>query len=175
VAEDTEVSREAFERVQRDRDDLKTKLAQVESALSDVALRDRFYEQFRQDQTIRDPYGLASLAIRDVTLKSVPAEQVGERLGDWLNEQRRLIAAPSAETVGEPAATHAPASPFQGPNPGAAGYQAKMEPMVVGGQRWNEWAKGKSADEKLAAMRRGDAVTSEKVKRAQGTVGTGAP
>lgn len=171
MAEDTDISPEASERIRRDRDDLKAQLAEAKQALADVALRDRMYGHFRENPAVGDPYGLASYAIRDVTLKGTPEEQLPQRLDDWLAEQRRLVTSPPAE----PEAPHPPASPFQGPNPGTPGYSAKVEPMVVGGERWNEWAKGKTADEKLQAMRRGDAVASEKVKRSQGTVGIGAP
>jgi len=170
VAEDTDISREAFERVRRERDDLKGKLSEVETALADVAQRDRIYEHFRGNQAIADPYGLASYAIRDVTVKGTPGEQLPQRLDDWLAEQRRLISSPPVEVEKAP-----PPSPFQGPNPGTPGFQAKGEPMVVGSQLWNEWAKGKTAEEKLQAMRRGDAVSSDRVKRSQGTVGIGAP
>ena len=168
--DDTPISAEAHERVKRERDEFKARLDETQGFLDDVRLRDRMYEHFRQDPQLHDPYGLASAAVRDVTLKGSGPEELPQKLTDWLAEQRRLIAAPAAPSEEKP-----PASPFQGPNPGAAGFQAKVEPMVVGGERWNEWAKGKTSDEKLAAMQRGDAVSSEKVKRAQGTAQRGAP
>jgi len=171
------VSPEAFERVRRERDTAQTQLTEAAAALRDVGLRDRFYEHFRQDTTIRDPYGLATQAIQNVTLKGLTPEQVPERLTAWLSDQRRLLTQPEPEPPkgdeGEGQAKQ-PASPYQGPNPGAPGYQARVEPMVVGGERWQEWSKGKTADDKMAAMRRGDAVSSDQVKRFQGTAKRGA-
>jgi len=172
------VSPEAFERVRRERDTAQSQLTEAAAALRDVGLRDRFYEHFRQDPTIRDPYGLAAQAIQNVTLKGLTPDQVPERLTAWLSDQRRLLSQPEPEAPAEgeqgKAEAKAPPSPYQGPNPGAPGYQARVEPMIVGGERWQEWSKGKSADEKLAAMRRGDAVSSDKVQRFQGTAKRGA-
>lgn len=172
ATEDTGISPEAGERIRRERDELRQQLGEAKQALSDVSLRDRFYEHFRQDPSLKDPYGLASAAVRDVTLKAVGPEETGQRLTDWLQEQRRLITLPAPSEEPEKAP---PKSPFQGPDPGAAGFDQKVEPMVVGTQTWNDWAKGKTADEQIAAMRRGDAVSPEKVRRAQGTLGRGVP
>ena len=163
MATDDTISREAHERVTRERDEYKAQLAEARAALDDVAQLNRIHTYLKQKPDIKDAYQAASTAIRDVTLKGVASEELPQRLDSWLEEQRGLFAAAPAP------------SPFQGPNPGAAGFQAKVEPMVVGGERWKEWAKGKTSDEKLAAMQRGDAVSSEKVKRAQGTAQRGAP
>lgn len=173
ATEDTGISPEAAERIRRERDELRQKLGDAEQALSDVALRDRFYEHFRQDQSLKDPYGLASAAVRDVTLKTVGPDEMGQRLTDWLQEQRRLISVPAAAE--EPAGNPPPPSPFQGPNPGAEGFAQKVEPMIVGSQTWNEWSQGKTAEEQIAALKRGDAVSPEKVRRAQGTLQRGVP
>ena len=169
MAEDTDISKEAFERVRRERDDLKAKYAEAEQAIRDFDLRDRMADHFRQKTEVKDAYRAASAAIRDVTLKGVTVEELPQRLDSWLEEQRGLFATPAPEPEEKP-----PASPFQAPNPGTPGYEARVEPMVIGSERWNEWAKGRSAQEKLDAMRRGDAVSSEGVKRAQSTVKRGA-
>ena len=167
MAEDTDVSNEAFERVRRERDDLKAKYAEADKAIRDFDLRDRMAAHFRGNAEVKDAYQAAAQAIRDVTLKDVTAEELPQRLDSWLEERRGLFAAPAPEQK-EP-----PASPYQGPNPGAPGYEAKVEPMVIGDSRWQEWVKGKTAQERLDAMRRGDAVSSEKVKQAQRTVAHG--
>jgi hypothetical protein len=119
----------------------------------------------------------ATQAIQNVTLKGLTPEQVPERLTAWLSDQRRLLTQPEPEPPKgdeDDGQAKQPASPYQGPNPGAPGYQARVEPMVVGGERWQEWSKGKTADDKMAAMRRGDAVSSDQVKRFQGTAKRGA-
>lgn len=163
MADDTDISKEAFERVRRERDDLKAKYAEAEQAIRDLDLRDRMADHFRSKTEVKDAYQAAKAAIRDVTLKGVPSEELPQRLDSWLEEQRGLFAAPApAETP--------PSSPFQGPSPGGPGYEARMEPMVVGSDKWNEWVKGKSAHEMREALRRGDAVSSDKVKEAQRTM-----
>jgi hypothetical protein len=167
VASDTDISPEAAERIRRERDDLKAQLAEARGALDDVVLRDRMYAHFAQKADVKDPYAAATAAIQVSTLKGVAAEELPQRLDSWLDEQRRLFAA-----AAQPAEAPPPPSPFQGPNPGAPGYQAKVEPMVVGSPQWNEWVKGKSPQERLDALRRGDAVSTDKTRQAQQTLRT---
>ena len=161
----TEVSPEAFERVKRERDELKTEIAQATAALADVRQRDRFYEHLR-GKGLPDPYGLATSAVSVVTLKDLPEEQIPQRLDDWLEQQRQLLSVPVPPDAEESAPPKP--SPFV-VNPGAQGYQAKGEPMLVGSPRWREWARDKSGADQVAAIRKGDAVVSDTIKRNQGT------
>ena len=169
------VSPEAFERVKRERDDLKSKVEDATRALRDVQLRDAAADLLRQ-KGVADPYRAAGAAIRDVTLKGLTVEQLPEKLDGWLAEQKALWGAP-AGTADTPAleATPSPArqSPYAGPNPGAPGTPATFEPMVVGSARWSEWAKTKTGAEQVAAVKAGQAVISDDVRRAQGSVKTG--
>jgi len=173
VAEDTTVSPEAFERVRRERDELKSKMAEAETALRDFNLIDNAHAHFRS-KGLPNAYDLARAAVEVNTLKGVKTDELPHRLDDWLERQRNLWAAPAHEPVNEPESAPAvKASPYQGPNPGTPGFATKVEPMIVGGEQWQAWKKDKSPDEQLAAMRRGDAVTSDQVKRFQKTARTG--
>lgn len=167
--ETAEVSPQAFERVRRERDDLKAQAAEAAKALGDVALRDAAYEHFKRGG-VSDPYGVASLALRDVTLRGTAADQLPAKLDAWLQEQRALWTPPTATPTGEPEPKPNKPSPYQGPNPGAPGSAATFEPMVVGSPKWKEWSKGKSGEEQVAAVKRGEAVVPESVRTAQRTI-----
>jgi hypothetical protein len=164
--ETTDISPQAFARVQHERDELKAKMTEVTKALGDIQFRDSAYEHFRQ-AGVRDPFGAASLAMRDVTLRDVPAEKMAGKLDGWLEEQKALWAAPAAPASAEPAEP-APApprpSPYQGPNPAAPGSPATFEPIVAGSAQWRQGAEGKSGEERIAAVRRGEVVVPD-IKR----------
>jgi len=172
VAEDTTVSPEAFERVRRERDELKSKMAEAETALRDFNLIDNAHAHFRS-KGLPNAYDLARAAVEVNTLKGVKTDELPHRLDDWLERQRNLWAAPAHEPVNEPEQATVKASPYQGPNPGNPGFVSKMEPIVTGTEAYRQWEDGKTPDEKIAALRRGDIVTSDQVKRFQKTARTG--
>jgi len=170
--ETTDISPQAFQRVTHERDELKAKMTEVTRALGDIQFRDHAYEHFRQ-AGVRDPFGAATLAMRDVTLRGLPAESVGVKLDGWLEEQKALWAAPAtppAADSGEPAPTPPKPSPYQGPNPAAPGTASTFEPMVAGSERWQKWQEGKTGEERIAAVRKGEVVVPENVRTAQRTI-----
>jgi hypothetical protein len=153
------ISPEAFERVKQENAALKAQVAELKPVLEDITLRDRMYDHFNQKGE-PNAYGLAQAAIRDATLKGAEPDALPGRLDSWLTEQRTLLgvqttAPPSVEA--EEGSAAPPPSPFgrAGANPEAAGEPAGLPKSTMSAE-YQSWARGKSMNERAAAVKRGE-------------------
>lgn len=116
-----QVSRQAFDRVTGERDQLKQQLSEASKAIEDFRFIDRAYSTFKGIDGVTDPFALAQVAVRDVTLKSVPEDQFGEKLTGWYQAQKDIFgggqSAPKADPTPEPPVEQ-PRGFASGPQPG---------------------------------------------------------
>lgn len=163
---DTTVSQEAEARKMID--GLQAKLAEKDNliaeankALSEIKVRDTLYEHF-QGKEIANAFQVATRAAGN--FRDVPADELVAKADEWFEEQRNLFGA------GEAPAKQA--SPFASTpaNPQGAGEPNSFQPLMVGTAEYQQWAKGKSGDEIIAAMKRGDVRVSEKVDQVQRSI-----
>ncbi len=140
------VSREAHERMTRERDDLKAQNAELSKAVNDFSLRDKAYEHFKTQDGITDPFGVANAAMRDVTLKDSSPDDLTGRLDLWLGEQRSIWGPTTTPT--EPAAQAEPVVPgstevpgFVAPSPSSPGIQPQL-PQVTMADLQKEYGSG---------------------------------
>jgi hypothetical protein len=128
------VSIEAHQRVTQERDDLKSKVAELSSVATDVAKLNSAYSHFKGKEA-GDPYGLAQAAIQNVTVLDAEGEDFPVRLDGWYEERAAMfggpaVAPPSSDEVPEETPTvQAPRPSAAGPNPAAPG-----EPVTAGGR-----------------------------------------
>ncbi len=129
------VSVEAHTRVTQERDDLKTRNAELERIAVDVNKLNSAYDHFRGKEAA-DPYGLAQAAIQNVTVRDAANEDLPVRLDGWYDERAAMfgtaptaVVASSDEVPVETPAVPTPRPSAAGPNPAAPG-----EPVTVGGR-----------------------------------------
>jgi hypothetical protein len=123
--QDESVSREAHERVKRERDAATARLADLEGVVKDMGLREKAIDYFRS-QSADDPVRWATVALphlRETALDDIPS-----RLADLF---------PAVPKAGTQVAEDAPLSPPSGfntrqPNPAASGQAPKTEALKVG-------------------------------------------
>jgi len=128
------VSREAHDRMTRERDELKAKLDEVSTALTDMALREKTRSALKGK--VADPDIAADFFLPH--LRGTEVDKIGETLGsERFTQMMSLMAAspPAASSddgdpSAEPPLNPGPQSSFAGPNPGATGGAAP-EPKKV--------------------------------------------
>lgn len=143
---DDRVSREAHERIKRERDEALQQLEAAKPTLQAVGLIDKAYEHFKGK--VPDPYAAARAASRDSMFAEVDTEQLAETFDSWLQEQQSAFGFQSPNgDGGEPDPVPTAPPPGAGrpqPSPSGTGGEPKPEPLS-----WN-------SDEVRAAKRRGD-------------------
>ena len=160
-----EISAEAFARVERERDALKTQVADAAKALKDIALERKLAEHYGA-KGYANPLAVANRAL--TALRDVPDDELTVKADSWYEEQRKLFAPSESEPT-----TPAPESPWQQavtPIPTGGRVPATGEPLVAGTPAFVSWVQGKSMEQVKAAVRNGDVVIPEKVKLAQNTM-----
>lgn len=131
------VSREAHDRIKRERDELKAEKTQFESASQQFLLTDQAYEHFRS-KGVTDPYAAAKAASRDSMFVGVDRETLPDKLDSWLDDFKAVFGAPapSGDDGTEAGSTTPPTPPPPGaarpaPSPANSGGDPKPEPMTM--------------------------------------------
>jgi hypothetical protein len=160
--DDSPVSREAHERVKRERDASAAKLAELEGVVKDMGLREKAIDFFRA-QSADDPVRWATVALPH--LRETALEDIPSKLADLF---------PAVPKAGIPAVPEdTPLSPPSGfntrqPNPAATGQAPKTEALKVGSAEVRKIL----AEQGIAGLRKLDAdggiVWSEDNLEAQG-------
>lgn len=147
-----EITPEMALRWKQERDEARNQLQQLQPTVKDFHLIDRAYEHFKSVEDVKDPYAAARAAVRDVTLKDVDDDQLGDKLTSWLEEQKSLFnptpsnsqATEGTQPQPEKAATTPPGAARPAPSPANGGGQPPPEPLT-----WN-------SPEVQEAVKRGD-------------------
>ena len=116
---DDRVSREAHERVVRERDELKAQVSELGNTVKDFAIRDKARDFFKS-KNVPDPDWAADFSLpqlRDVEPDSIPEVLAGDRFKPLLTQQ----SAPDDPPQGETPPTDPQTGFAGGPNPGAGG------------------------------------------------------
>ena len=177
-SDDGRVSREAFERVTRERDELKAQNTELAKVARDTHFVERAYEVFSAgDFGINDPYAAAKAAVNDARVSDADpnSDDFASQLSGYVEQSRKVFGAATAEpTPAEPddaPEQPAPESTFsRTPNPAGPGEPSQFTPMVVGSDEWQSWSKNRSVDEQVAAVERGDAVYPQAVAEAHSAI-----
>lgn len=155
---------------------MKEQLEEASRALSDLRLRDQAYEHFA-GKGVRDPFGAAQIAVRDVTLKGIDGDELPSALDRWIEQQTSVWgSAPAAgsandETEASPPETvPRPRSPFAAPNPAAEGESGSRSPIKAGSPEYNEWKRGKTSEQIVAAKQRGEITVSDETSTAHASL-----
>lgn len=142
------VSREAHQRVTRERDAAATKAAELEAVVKDLGLREKAIDFFR-GKGVDDPVHWATVALPH--LREVGVEGAPDRLTELFGSLP-TVAPPPAPTERP---VNQPPSAFgseRRPNPAAEGAQPRLEPIKPGSTEWKRVLK----EEGLEGMRRLD-------------------
>lgn len=130
------VSREAHERMTRERDELKQKVTQLEAVVVDVGYKEKARSYFKA-QGVADPDWAAEFALPH--LRTVELDKLEETLAS--DRFKPLVSMATAQST--PAAPEAPTPPvnpgpvssFSGPNPGAVGGPAPEPGKIKAGSK----------------------------------------
>lgn len=169
--QETPISREAFDRVKRERDELKTQAASLQqtlesatAALNEVKVRDRVFDHL-SEKGVSNPYQVARFLTRDVT--DVDSENFPAQVDSLYNQYRGIFGGASPpEPEGEQPPR--PAAPMAQPNPTAPGTPpVGGAPLVVGSKEYQERYGSQSMADQRAAVERGEAVFPADVRQAQ--------
>ncbi len=157
----TDVTPEAYQRVQAQRDeargqveDIGGKLKAAESALAGYQLRDRAYDHFAgkdEGDRPRDPFAVARMAVNDTTLRNLDDEALPGALDDWYVKVVSL--APAAPATEEPTAEPPPVPRAAGPSPAGDGSAHTAEPLDYA--NWRQKNPTAGFDEYKAARQSG--------------------
>jgi hypothetical protein len=160
--QDESVSREAHDRVKRERDAATAKLADLEGVVKDMGLREKAIDYFR-GQSADDPVRWATVALPH--LREVALEDIPSKLADLF---------PAVPKAGGPAVADeqlpSPPSGFntRQPNPAASGQQPKGEALKVGSAEVRKMLSEGGLDEVRRLDKDGLIVWSENNLEAQG-------
>jgi hypothetical protein len=132
------VSREAFDRVKHDLEQIKAEKAQFTSASQQFLLTDTAYEHFKAKGDVPDPYGAAKAAARDSMLVGVEKDALPEKLDAWLDSFKAVFGSTNGSSSdgdgdGEPppATPPPPGSARPAPSPANSGGDPKPEPLTM--------------------------------------------
>uniref|UniRef100_A0A6M3XRN2 Uncharacterized protein n=1 Tax=viral metagenome TaxID=1070528 RepID=A0A6M3XRN2_9ZZZZ len=170
-----QVSREAFDRVTKERDEAKRKAQELEArntdaaaALADFAKIDSAYAHFASKE-LPNAYALAREAILNPKVKGAEPDGLPAELDGWFDHQRSIFGTP-VSPVAEPEPAR-PVAPMSQPNPAAPGAPVGGGvPLVVGSPAYEQKFGRLSGAEQRAAVDSGAAVWPEAVKAAQATL-----
>jgi hypothetical protein len=142
------VSREAFDRVKHDNEQLKAQLDQLRPVAEQTLLTDTAYEHFKT-KGVADPYGIAKAAARDSMFSGVEKDDLPGKLDSWLESVQSAFGGPPkvSDDDGDsaPAATPPPPGAARpAPSPAGSGGDPKPEPLRM------------TSPEVLEMKRRGD-------------------
>lgn len=168
MAEDT-VSREAHERIAKERDDLKAQVAELRGVVKDYGLRERAISHL-QSKGVQDAGRWASLALphlRELEDLEQVASTVDQLFGDGLTAVVQPPPAPDTDEK-EPA-TPPPPSPFGTPNPAAGGGDIPSPQAIKpGSAEWKQVLKEKGMEGLKALDREGRVEWTSENLRWQG-------
>lgn len=138
MAENEQVSREAFERVKNENAQFKEQLAQATAALTDVSIRDKAYSVFANKPGVKDPYALASSALPH--LRGVEEDKFSEAADKFIEQQQRMWgvdpAQPPSDDDGDGTPpTPPPPTPGLVPSPSPGHEGSPPQPKV---HRWDD-------------------------------------
>lgn len=135
--QDGKVSREAHERMTRERDELKAKVDKLNKVVQDVGYRDRA-RKFFKDKGVADPDWAAEFALphlRTVELDSLDETLASDRFAPLVQMAVSKAPAPDdGEGSPEPDASATPPpsqTGFSGPNPGATGGAPETQKIAA--------------------------------------------
>lgn len=163
-ATNPEVTPEAYQRVLKERDEARGQVKELsgtlktaEAALTGFQLRDKAYEHFAgkaDGDRPHDPFGVASMAVNDATLRGLDDEALPGALDDWHVKMRSLAAPPAAQDTGSDGDAPPPPVPrAAGPSPAGDGAPHTAEPLTV--IEWQKQNPNASIEQYKAARQQG--------------------
>ena len=160
------VSREAHERVTRERDTFKEQVGELTGNVKDLGIEVGLFKHFT-GQGIENAEALAKRALPK--FQETPLDDLAAQADKWYAEEKELFGGANTAAPAEEPETPVPPSPFQSapPNPQSSGEGIQQTTLVAGTPEFEAWAKGRSLAEQAAAVERGDVVIPEAVKLAQ--------
>lgn len=131
----TTVSREAHERMTRERDELKAKVEELNRVVMDVGYRDKARSYFKS-KGAPDPDWAAEFALphlRDVELDKLEETLASERFAPLVS--MASMQAPTTQEPQAPPTNPGPVTSFSGPNPGAVGGPPPQPGKIQAGSK----------------------------------------
>jgi hypothetical protein len=161
---DATVSRQAHERVTRERDSAQARVSELEAVVKDLGLREKAIDYFR-GKGVDDPIRWATLALPHIR-EGDPA-QAGDRLDSLFGDLPGTAAPPAAPEGG---VVNPPPTGFQtrGPNPAAEGQHPRLEPVKPGSEEWRKVIREEGLDGMRRLDRDGRIAWSAENLKAQG-------
>lgn len=164
MAEDAEKD-PAYQRVISERDQARKDLDAAKSAAAEALGKIKLAEVF-SGMGVKDPFAVASRAAADLgDVTGFEPDALKAKATEWRDEQASL-----AQMLNPEQNPQAPSTPMSTVNPSltAPGLPAKTDKVVVGSTEFYEqgWH-NRSTQEQVEAMRRGDLVSSDKVRNQQ--------
>jgi len=161
VEDQDKVSREAHERMTRERDELKAQLAQATNALKDLTIEQKLRSNLKGK--VADPDVAANLLLphfREVELDGIPEALGSERFAPIVS-MMAAQQAPVTQTDDTPPPTPPTngQSAFSGPNPGAAGgAPTERQKIRAGSPEFNQIAELPNGKARIAELREQDLI-----------------
>lgn len=149
------VSREAHDRVTRERDEATAKLKEATAALTDLVARENVRSALRD--RVADPDSAADLLLPH--LRDVAPADIGEALksNERLVSMVSLLTPKPAPAASDDTPLQAPLNPgpqssFSGPNPGASGGQPTPEKIRANSPEFNKIGQGPDGAARIAEL-----------------------